>query len=541
MGTTAEKLTYLNTTKQKIKDGLNVLGAGITDNDTFRSYANALADRYDELPKVTGTGTVLELTPTKKGKMQIGLKGNSSQFSTTGANILNNMNYSLGNISNTGGDISSTNTYRFNEYVPIGSQTTFYLLKRLVAVYYDENKNYISSNSTQNLTLTTPQNTAFVRFRTFAGDFDTFNNTDYMVSLSSITSYEPFTDGPAPNPSYPYSVKSVTGENSLIIQNANLFDGNYIGAYIGGSTDNNFVISANARTAVIKCKPNTTYTIKKFENSNRFTVDDYPTYPSNNTKLNRLAKTEINNELTVTTNSNANYLFVYVSSTSETAEPKITITQTSVAPSEFIPYGKQTYQLSLGNIELNSSPDGTISDEIRGTLDNWVKREYIGKIVFDGSEGWSVGGVGTNPYVIAINGLKPSISSGSNPSYVYCNYFRGISYDDRATGGDNIVYSVVGTPARLYFRNTYFANLTSWENFLQEKYNNGNPVIAIYVKSSYTDIPITDTTLINQLNDIYENAKSYNGTTNITSTYEDGNEQMIIEASALKSWNDSNE
>lgn len=54
-----------------------------------------------------------------------------------------------------------------------------------------------------------------------------------------------------------------------------------------------------------------------------------------------------------------------------------------------------------------------------------------------------------------------------------------------------------------------------------------------YVTTNPIDIPITNTTLINQLNDIYNNAHSYNGVTNITTTYEDGNEQMYLDVEAL--------
>jgi hypothetical protein len=53
-------------------------------------------------------------------------------------------------------------------------------------------------------------------------------------------------------------------------------------------------------------------------------------------------------------------------------------------------------------------------------------------------------------------------------------------------------------------------------------------------------LAITDTTLINQLNDIYNNAHSYNGVTNITTTYASGNEQMYLDIEALKNvWDTS--
>ena len=49
MGTTTQKLNYLNETKGLIKNALNDLGAEIKNDDTFRSYVdkiNAIAEEY---------------------------------------------------------------------------------------------------------------------------------------------------------------------------------------------------------------------------------------------------------------------------------------------------------------------------------------------------------------------------------------------------------------------------------------------------------------------------------------------------------------
>ena len=52
MGTISDKLEYLADTKEQIREGLNNLGAGIQTSDTFRSYANAIDEIYDSMPKV---------------------------------------------------------------------------------------------------------------------------------------------------------------------------------------------------------------------------------------------------------------------------------------------------------------------------------------------------------------------------------------------------------------------------------------------------------------------------------------------------------
>lgn len=108
-------------------------------------------------------------------------------------NLLNNQDYTIGNIDGTNGsDITSTTTYRFNTYHECKGNTNIYLLKELFICYYDENKNFVSYDGNGGLTKTTPVNAKYVRFRTFAKDFDTFNNNDYMVSYTPVKSYVPY-------------------------------------------------------------------------------------------------------------------------------------------------------------------------------------------------------------------------------------------------------------------------------------------------------------------------------------------------------------
>lgn len=93
MGTTSEKLTYLNGTKQLLKQKINNLGGSIDDNTTFRNYANQLQNVYDNLPKTEyQTGTEVNLGVTIKGKLDfengvVGI-GQSSQDTTNGYQLL---------------------------------------------------------------------------------------------------------------------------------------------------------------------------------------------------------------------------------------------------------------------------------------------------------------------------------------------------------------------------------------------------------------------------------------------------------------------
>lgn len=82
MGTIAQKLTYLDDTKSLLKDKINALGGNIDNSTTFREYAEELDTIYSSLPKVTGEGTEVTLSPTLKGKLGIIPKGNSIQEGT---------------------------------------------------------------------------------------------------------------------------------------------------------------------------------------------------------------------------------------------------------------------------------------------------------------------------------------------------------------------------------------------------------------------------------------------------------------------------
>lgn len=48
MASINEKLNYINETKSLIKDKLNDLGSEITNQTTFRDYADKIEDLYEE-------------------------------------------------------------------------------------------------------------------------------------------------------------------------------------------------------------------------------------------------------------------------------------------------------------------------------------------------------------------------------------------------------------------------------------------------------------------------------------------------------------
>ena len=99
MGTTSQKLTYLNDTKQGLKTVINYTGANIINTTTFREYVEKLYSGYidtlnnpktlfNNMPHITGTGIGLTLNNTAECKMAIELEPSElSQTTTIGKNI----------------------------------------------------------------------------------------------------------------------------------------------------------------------------------------------------------------------------------------------------------------------------------------------------------------------------------------------------------------------------------------------------------------------------------------------------------------------
>lgn len=76
--------------------------------------------------------------------------------------------------------------------------------------------------------------------------------TDFMISKSNNTEYEPYTNGASPNPDYPQAIDNVEGEQEIIISNKNLFNFDTFADTSSGLTStisgNNLKITGTATT-----------------------------------------------------------------------------------------------------------------------------------------------------------------------------------------------------------------------------------------------------------------------------------------------------
>lgn len=79
MGTISQKLTYLNGTKGLLKEAINDVGGELTDESTFRSYAEALNGVYENLPKITPPASNELYFQALKGRMDKTFRGDTEQ------------------------------------------------------------------------------------------------------------------------------------------------------------------------------------------------------------------------------------------------------------------------------------------------------------------------------------------------------------------------------------------------------------------------------------------------------------------------------
>lgn len=386
---TATKLEYLNTTKTKIKDAINLGNTNIT-NETFRQYENKIKQAmintmndkwevWNNFNKVVGTNEYLTLTNTEYAPMQVNLKGNTSQFSTTGKNLFNieqsrNDSHCSSSVSNS--KLTQTNSGNYSRTQWKQDNLTINQNYTLSCNYSNNNNSnlrlaiYDSTNQTEKITTDIVSNTSGTLIITFTASETThylrlysnasstsngysviFSNIQ-LESGSGVTSYEPYTGrNPAPSPSYPYPVNVVSGDNTIEICGKNLFN----------SALENAVVASNglsptttrvASNQFIKVKANTQYTIS-YETSNNvnqinisyFSTNDFPR--ASETGWQSVSTNESRKYLTFTT-SNEYVLFSFRNNNDTT------ITTTDISNIQLELGTATTYEAYTGNSQLIS-------------------------------------------------------------------------------------------------------------------------------------------------------------------------------------------
>ena len=543
MGTTSEKLTYLSGTKDKLKIAINAMGGEI-DDDTFRSYPETLndlvlksingeIDLYDEYPKKQSSGTSITMEGVELGKALIELNPSELSQATipapdnpvpikkvTGNNsikvfgtnmidqsvLLSSLTYNpetgfYGGTASSALNSTITGIFKENTRYTIAwlSYTTSTAsVKESIQFkfnYTDGTETHFNTTGSTTPTKRTYTSTSgktvssfqivYVRARDInikelmlyegtdtTQEFEQYQSQTYPINLSSLE-YCKIGD-------YSDEFALSTGKNLFDKDNANI---------LNSAIETNGLISASnsGKILYISIEGGKTYTIIKTKGY-RFRVGTTVNIPSNGDTVDGYT-TSTTNKLTITTSSESNYLVVYfyLNGTDTLSEQRII----------------DSIMISLGDNDYPYEPYGN---------GNWFIRKNIEKIVFNGQETWSnrTNSAGTKQFYT--NTFRNDIINNNNIQQK-CTHgrFNKSTYNSGVVGEFHIVASSSNRP--------FYICVPSDLDIDTFKTNIGlNNITCYYVMEMAIGVNITDTTLIEQLNNLYNQIKSYKGQTNITQT-----------------------
>ena len=369
---------------------------------------------YNALPKVNGTGTSITMNNTAECPVyDVELSPSAlEQATTTGKNNIPTQEsaWEQGTIlSSNGENSSSTTRIRTIGYYPI-TQGDYYLSIQnnnycwLNILYYDNNNNYITSqfsissvDGMQNAQISIPDNVAYFRAIIRKTDDSTITTTEIetikpMIEQSlTATEYEPYTGGqPSPNPQYPQTIHTVSGDNNVKIYNLNIWNEQWENGYWSRSTGakgsgDNYLrctdyIPITPNTSIYFTKPSeyANYSVIFYDNTKTI-IANVPTYTSSQS---------------FTSPSNASYFTFYCALSSGTAtyNNNIMINYGTTAK-DYVSHQEQNFPITLGDLEYCKI--GDYEDEFMKPSgknlfdkDNIIEGKYIdtsGDLVNDSS------------------------------------------------------------------------------------------------------------------------------------------------------------
>lgn len=537
---TANKLTYLNDTKGLLKQKINNLGGDITDQTTFRQYADKLQTIYDNAPKTSyAEGSNITLSNTLKGKLDFededGKKkigyGQTSQEGTPtpdspqeievvrGKNLLDMSNAVGGTNNGITCTFNSDKSYSFKGTATdnninvwflgnYNSSTTLFTLK--AGTYHIQDVILFNGTTPLNysnfyngpITLANDTNITGVRAPQVTSG-TTYNETKYpmIVKGSQATSY------------LPYNTIEVVerGKNWF---NGSIYNGQ-VGSNGGYSSSTTRITNISGEGVIgttLLSKGTYTISIANLDYCTLLTKN------SSGTILDNFANEWHSLPYTFTLTQEGYISFTARKSDNSNINPSdynIQI-ETGSTATTYEPYQTpQTYQLSLGEYEF--AKIGNYVDTIEYDVENdkVYKNEKIGNKTFTGAsnEGW---GYWNGIIFIDYTNIK---NLGSNNTNFFLNYLRHIS---------SIAYIGDSTGYRLHINlaNAGLSDITSasaWKTYLST-----HNLEFVYVCNE-KKIEITGT-LKNQIKALYY-SHSFTGTTIIEI---DGQLPLIIKVRALK-------
>jgi len=358
---------------------------------------------------------------------------------------------------NASGGYYSETGYFISNLIKIKPNTTYTINYTPTAMtrvcFYSSNttSSFISKNDSDT-TFTTPSNAKYLMFCNQLTNID-----NIQLEKGTISSeYAPYFT--------PIELCKIGDYQDKIAKNTgkNLFDKNNVSvlnAYFTASTTS-ITENANNRLIYIKCKPNTTYVIRRIK-GNIFLCGYTETTPAIGVSVYGIptSTTDIGNDFyqKVTTGNNAKYI---VSRITNVNSDTVTLQQIY-----------DTLQIEENN---------TVSDYEPYGKNQWYIKKSIGKVVLNGSENLANS---TNFYYISLSNITPKPKASSA---LFSNYFANPS--GIWAGTDAIAFNKSAMPSSV----TSLSEFKTWLNT--------HNTIIYYVLATPTYILIDNEELIEQLN-----------------------------------------
>ena len=533
MGNISQKLTYLNGTKTKIREGLNSLGADLDTEDTFRSYADAIEGIYEDYPKITGEGESLSLDNTKQASMQIEYKGQTSQNGTptpsspipinvvsgdntieiTGKNLFDfsiwEQNATIGGTGASGtisnGTIHILNPDKSDAFTRTGLLTSGTLpdANKIYAIQVEPSTDYtFSFDVTYTSTAPGQANSSYYslmdenyNFISFTGLGNQTNNTRHTktITTTATTKYLTFRLGASQNYTSEITYSNIILEKGSTATTYEPHIGNSYPIYLGGNVFKLSDIEEN------KAIVGTTGVINSSSVSN---ISGYvPVIEGLTYRLTFDYTTLLNSTDRGICYFDKNKQFI-----SGGNLPMTNKNQLIVIPSG-IRYVRFSYDKNLTDINFTTDTTpielckiGTYQDYIYKDNGSWYLHKEIGKVVFNGSETTRYDA--TNKVIIYEESNIRNYNAGG---IVYCNYYLGT-----ANGGapNQNLNAWNGNSHNINIKNNDISTINDFKTWLST-----HNTIVYYILATPTNTEITDTTLLEQLE---ESKLSYISQTNIS-------------------------
>ena len=531
----------------------------INDSGFITNRVDDLLNYYDKdflyglLPKVSDEDTSISLSDTYASKLKLILNPTIlTQKTTTGKQLLNlaegtytGDNGGTAVVSN--GEITINGTATANSVIYIDNEISLNaeqytwsannpvansnviirfgtnIMPETLGVINKTNTATLSSSSTTKLCIRIASGTTLTNFKL----------KPQMQTGATATAWEEYTGGIAsPNPSYPQDIHTISGDNTISVCGKNLLDVST--GILSGKGLNANGTTFNSGTSCVKdfmkVEPSTTYTLSGGTDTSH--TKRIAFFSSNSESSFISVVEQQGTSITFTTTSVTNYIRIQLKET-ELNNYMLNLGNSALT---YEPYNGTDYSVNLGDIEyceIGSYPD-RIFRNVEGDPDYdssltgmWYIKKNIGKVVLDGTENWIISTSFSNQTysVFVTNDFN---SSFANNKTILSNYFvNNNRIGTEATTQEGIGYysDVYGLRVSI-LKATVDTIVDDWETWLSSH----NTIIYYpLVTPTYTQITGT---LEDELEEIYQNAVSRMGQTNISQINDDL--PFTISATTLK-------